>query len=722
MLCISSVSASQIYNETANDTNVDLLLADSDLNVFGEVEVPDVPDLFVNKTVYVDSDNIEDVFVDGELQSKYANKTIIFSDDFENLGKLEVGVDNVTIIGTGSNLKSVVFDITGQNVTLDGFTMELDSAFSDNDGAAIQVSSNNVNLINLNINYVVPANVEAYGIFGVANQRNPLRNLKICNSTINFEGHNTNVNVYNCGMKLINCHDSLIENNTIITSLPLRDVNFGSHGATLDSDYVMSAGFEGCKNFTFRGNTIISEVNHRPDSRYPTLDGILVSQSDNSLIYNNTLYMTDFETKPNIDNYLYGIDVYALNNLTIEKNNIRIVTTGGRLAAGTAYPIQISGPIDMVSVTDNDLYSYSNGPNIGVYSQNYYGSTALSITDNRINVTGLAGVHEWALVAGIESQDSNSTIFNNTIEVHSVGDVNIGDNIYGVSYRQHIAGNHTFNIQNNTVFSDGFYSVSILDSVNSTIADNLLVSFNENATNSNNGYNYGQIASHKGDSFYNNLVMRYVDYYASINNIVDGGEEFDYVSPSNDKNLSNKIDGKTIEGEDTKTSYSYNPLIPGSSKDNGKDITDGSNGNSGMNSGDSEGNGGSGIGIGTGDGDSSSGIISLKDLLSGFINSNSDDGNSESDTTISDGYRANTRSNDTDVTPSAEGTEALEVSQSEASNAVSTPGSSQDSSVSKAFELKDLTKHPFVPSVIFVIIILFLLVVGYRRKNSKFKN
>lgn len=743
ILCISSVSASEINNETINDTQDDLLLQVENVEVIGEVEVPDVPDLFVNKTVYVDSKNIEDIFIDGALQSKYANKTLIFSGDFENFGKLVIDINNVTLIGTGSNMKNVVFDVSGQNVTLDGFTMDLDSNFADNDGAAIQVSSDNINLINLNINYVVPTNVEAYGIFGAMSQRNPLRNLKILNSTINFEGHNNQANVYNCGIKLINCHDTLIENNTIITSLPLRDVNFGAHGATLDSDYVMSVGLEGCKNFTLKGNEIISDVNYRPSSQYPTLDGILVSQSDNSLICDNSVYMTDFITKPDIDNYLYGIDIYALNNLTITRNSVSIVTTGGKLAAGTAYPVQITGPIDQVNVTDNDLYTYSNGPNIGIYSHNYYGRTALSITNNRINVTGLAGVHEWALVAGIESQDSNSTIKNNTIEVHSVGTVNIGDNIYGVSYRQHIAGNHTYDIQNNTVFSDGFYSVSILDSVNSTIADNLLISFNENATNSNKGYNYGDMASHKGDQFYNNRVIRYVDYYASINNIGDGGNEYNYVQPTNDRNLDNTIDGKRIVGEDIKKSYSYNPLIPGSSNgknsidesDDGKDKGD--SGNSGIHSGDSDGDGQSSIGIG-GNGSSSSGVVSLKDLLSSFIKSNGDgtsdnsnnmstnDGNSDNnnDVTSDDGSNVNTRSNDTDVTPSAEGTESLDIEpqsmDSSSSQGAASPSASQDSSASKAFELKDLTKHAFIPSVFFVIIILILLVVGFKRKNSNF--
>jgi len=727
---MSMVSASEI-NETINTTDDVLSLNEIDLDLICEVELPDVPDLEVNDTVYVESSNIDDFFVDGALQSKYANKTLIFSGKFENFGKFVVDEDNVNLVGTGAEFKNVVFDITGDNVTLNDFSMDLDSQFKDNDGAAIQVSSDNVNLINLNINYVVPTNVEAYGIYGVANRENPLRNLRIFNSTINFEGHNDNANTYNCGMKLTYCEYCLIENNTIITSLPLRDVNFGAHGATLDSDYVMSVGMEGCNNFKFIGNTIVSEVNKRPGSQYPTLDCILISQSDNSLMANNSVYMTDFITKPGLENYLYGIDVYCLNNLTITKNDVSIVTTGGKLAAGTAYPIQVSGPIDLVNITDNDLYSFSNGPNIGVYSQNYYGATALSITNNRINVTGLAGVHEWALVAGIESQDSNSVIHSNIIEVHSVGEVNINDNIYGVSYRQSTAGNHSFNIQNNTVFSDGFYSVSLLDSADSTVANNLLISYHENATNDNGGFNYGDMSRHKGIQFYNNQRIKYDDYFASINNIVDGGEEYDYVNPVNSKGLDNQIDGSSIQAKDTKKSYSFNPLIPGSSKTDGKDpsgkpqtdtdeVHSDDNTNPGG-TGDGDGEGGTGITIGDGEGDGDNTGLSLSDLLSSFINSNTDNG--KQNTTSYDGKNANTPSNDTEATPSTEGTDspASESKSTESIASASSAGSSGKTSVSKAYELEDLTKNiPFIPSVAVVLIILFLLLVGYKRKNSKF--
>ena len=46
------------------------------------------------------------------------------------------------------------------------------------------------NLINLNINYAVPNNVEAYGIYAEGTSNNPIRNLRMFNSSINFEGHN----------------------------------------------------------------------------------------------------------------------------------------------------------------------------------------------------------------------------------------------------------------------------------------------------------------------------------------------------------------------------------------------------------------------------------------------------------------------------------------------------------------------------------------------------
>ena len=685
LLALSCVHASDI-NCTDNSTDV--------LEAPVIPDEPDKPDLVENETIYITPENIDSYFKDSSLKDDYDNKVFVFEGSFNNIGKLSINAQNVTIQGDGAILKNTMFDICRDNVTLSNLKFDLDSDLSDNDGAVILFNTNNLYLDNLEINYNVPLNTEAYAIYGVGN-RPSSRNLRLTNSKINFEGHNNNINVYNCAIKIINYEDSLIQNNTITTALPLKDVNHGAHGTSLDSDFVVSVGIENSNNLKFINNTIVSEVNYRQDSLYPTLDGLLISKCDNALIEDNHIYMSDFITYPGLDNYLYGMDIYNLNNLTVRYNEISIVTTGGRLAAGTAYPIQISGPISKVNITRNNLYSFSNGPNIGIYSQNYYGSTELSITYNRINVTGLAGTHEWALVAGVETQDSDSVVENNIIEVHSVGAVGVDDNIYGVSYRQSTDGDHKYSIKNNTVYSDGFKSVYLLDSKNSTVADNLLISYNDNARNGYDGFNYGDLSHHDNINFENNQVIRAFDYFANQNNNFNNGEEYSYVTPINNNGISNVIDGSGINPVNNKNKPSYNPIIPGTSSHQSEMYTPGII-NSQTTNEESENKENNQHNDGIDDKSNEKG-----DNSHSSTNSSSDIVNNVDSTYVS---------NNTDVTPSDSGSQSL-VGMSESSG-----GSSSVSK--KAFELEDLTKSEFIPSIFYVIATLILLIVGYRRKNS----
>ena len=688
ILAMSFVQASEV-NMTDNSTDV--------LEAPVIPDTPDKPDLVVNETVYITPNNINEYFKDNTLTEDYNDRTFVFEGDFNNLGKLSINAQNVTIKGDGALLKNTVFDISKDNVSLANLKFDLDSDFSDNDGAAILFNGDNLVFDNLDINYNVPLNTEAYAICGVG-ERPSSRNLRITNSRINFEGHNNNVNVYNCAIKVINYDDAIIENNTVTTALPLKDVNHGAHGTSLDSDFVLSVGLENCNNLRFTNNKIISEVNYRQDSLYPTLDGLLISKCDNALIANNAIHMSDFVTYPGLDNYLYGMDIYNLNNLTVRDNDISIVTTGGRLAAGTAYPIQISGPITKVNITRNSLYSFSNGPNIGIYSQNYYGGTELSITYNRINVTGLAGTHEWALVAGIESQDTDSIIENNIIEVHSVGPVNVDDNIYGVSYRQSTEGDHKYSIQNNTVFSDGYKSVYLLDSKDSTVANNLLVSYNENAKNGYDGFGYSDLSKHDNINFENNQVIRAFDYFANLNNNVDNGEEYTYTTPINNRGISNVIDGSSINPVNNNDRPKYNPLIPGTAHQSSGMYSQVVIDNPATSSDEQE------------NADNANGVNDKQSDVKNDDSSSSGDSSQTMTGTVSSSYA----SNNTDATPSDAGSQSL----------VGTSGSSGgSSSVSKkAFELEDLTKSEFIPSIFYVIATLILIIVGYRRKISKNEN
>ena len=652
---ISSISASDVVNKTLNSHKDNTILSDE------SEETPDVPDLIEDVSNNVTPTNFGVYFQNGVLNDKYKDETLLFSGNFENLNQLTIKSDNVKIIGNGAIFKNTVFNIESNGVILKNLKFDSNRNIKSNDGAVIRISGENCNLVNLSINYIVPNDVEAYAIFADGYNSNPADCLKIINSTIYFEGHNVNVNRYNCAIKLT-CVDSLlIENNTVTTSLPLTAVS------------------------------------------YPTLNCVMISKSDNGLFSNNSIFMTDFVTFPGIENFLYGLDIYNLNDLVVINNKISIITTGGKLALGTAYPIQICGPISGINITLNDLYSFSNGPNIGIYSQNYYGPTDLSITFNKINVTGLAGVHEWALVTGIESQDTNAEILNNYIEVHSVGPVSVNDNLYAISYRQSTAGSHTFNIQNNFAMSNGYYAVYLLSSDDSTIFNNTLISSNGDVNSGDNSYKQGP-RNHNGDFSRENRVITILDYYKSKNNI-------DVTSNSNSFDNS-IISGGSISWNNYNNQQrpNGNPLVPHYSnikKDSPANPMDGSDENNNYI-----------------DDGSVQGRIYVSDKKSDLKHETSSENDEFSYVEAtsygdvgSDGFNLNSYSNGSDVSPSLNGND------NSLSGSQSSDGSASSQSVSKsAYELDETVKdkEKFIPSVFLVVLILLLLVIGYKRKNSSF--
>ena len=694
---ISSISASDVANKTLNSHKDNNILSDD------SEETPDVPDLIEDVSNNVTPTNFGVYFQNGVLNDKYKDETLLFNGNFENLNQLTIKSDNVKIIGNGAIFKNTVFNIESNGVILKNLKFDSNRNIKSNDGAVIRISGENCNLVNLTINYIVPNDVEAYAIFADGYNSNPADCLKIINSTIYFEGHNVNVNRYNCAIKLT-CVDSLlIENNTVTTSLPLKNVDYGPQGATIDSDYVYTIGIEECDNFIINNNTIVCDVNKRPAVSYPTLNCVMISKSDNGLFSNNSIFMTDFVTFPGIENYLYGLDIYNLNDLVVINNKISIITTGGKLALGTAYPIQICGPISGINITLNDLYSFSNGPNIGIYSQNYYGPTDLSITFNKINVTGLAGVHEWALVTGIESQDTNAEILNNYIEVHSVGPVSVNDNLYAISYRQSTAGSHTFNIQNNFAMSNGYYAVYLLSSDDSTIFNNTLISSNGDVSSGDNSYKQGP-RNHNGDFSRENRVITILDYYKSKNNI-------DVTSNSNSFDNS-IISGGSISWNNYNNQQrpNGNPLVPHYSnikKDSPANPIDGSDENNNYI-----------------DDGSVQGRIYVSDKKSDLKHETSSENDEFSYVEAtsygdvgSDGFNLNSYSNGSDVSPSLNGND------NSLSGSQSSDGSVSSQSVSKsAYELDETVKdkEKFIPSVFLVVLILLLLVIGYKRKNSSF--
>lgn len=699
-LMISSISAHDLENDTddrlQSNFKDDLLLDD---------EIPDIPDLVEDVSNNVTPTNIGVYFPNSELNDKYKGQTLIFSGNFENLNQLTIKSNDVKLLGNNARFKNTVFNIESNGVTLKDFTFELNKAIKSNDGAVISVSGEDISLVNLNISYIVPNDVEAYAVYADGYNRDAADCLKIINSTIYFEGHNFNTNKYNCAVKLTWVNSLLMENNTITSCLPLKNVNYGADGATLDSDYVYVLGLERCDDFIVNNNTFICDVNKRTAVQYPTLNCVMLSKSDNGLFSNNSIFLTDFLTYPGVENYIYGLDIYKLNNLLVADNKISIVTTGGKLALGTAYPIQVCGPISGINITRNDLYSFSNGPNIGIYSQNFYGPTEISITFNKINVTGLAGSDDWALVTGIESQDTNAVILNNYIEVHSVAPVSIDDNLYAVSYRQSTAGSHSFDIQNNFAITNGYYAVYLLSSDYSTIVNNTLVSLNDDVETGDDSYGKGN--RNHDDYSRDNMAIHISDYYKSMNNIE--------MSQNSNSNSNSIISGERFSQNNNKqVRPTSNPLIPFYSNNNNIpskkpiDTVDTDETSEYVDDGSVQGN--------IDDGNINKKRDSQQSYNDGENQEAYIDSQSLGDVEI-DGFNFNAMSNSSDLSPSLNGNNnPLSKSQSPSSSDAS------QSVSKKAYELDELVKNEekYIPSVFFIIVILVLLVVGYKRKNSDF--
>ena len=457
----------------------------------------------LDSVYYVDSDNLDSFFADGFLKDDYADSILVFNGEFNDKGILDIKSSNVTIIGNNSLLKDTVFCLESNNIMLAGLNFVWNREFSDNDNAGILVLGDNCTIYNCTIDYSVPETTTGFCVYAEGSDGDKIENFTLANSTINFVGNNLRGGWDYC-IFVDQVENAMVYGNNINSSLPLRAVDYSFDifgGVSMEAVGVFVA--QSCPNLTFSSNKVFSSVNGGGNS-YPTLDTLVIYGCNNATIENNDIHVEDFNSKDGKDNYLQGIDLYFSNNVTIVHNKIDMVTTGGRAGMGTAYPIQVNGPSKGVLIAYNNLTTFNYGPNCGIYSMNYYGQTQNYMISNFINVTGLASTHYYALVAGIEVQDSDDLIWNNTIIVNNIGEYSDSNNIYGISYSQSTKGDHKYNIQYNNVTTNGRYAVSLSGSgslvVDSIIANNVL---NTNKSSGNRAVRVG--------AGYNNTIRNNTD-------------------------------------------------------------------------------------------------------------------------------------------------------------------------------------------------------------------
>lgn len=717
ILMAGAVQAEDNATDTVSTNSSEPIVKSEVQTLSGE---PDSPDLVFNVT----NDNIDDYFVRGTITSRYSYATLFISEDMDDCGILTVRANNLTINGNGHVLKNTMFSIEAKGVTLNNLTICLDESNKDNDYAAIDLwGANDTTITNVKIDFNATRDTSAYGIYSQGTQYYLINNLKIINTTININGDNrAEGRVY--GIRMEYSPNAILENNTINANLPLHTVAFRGTTADLGSEFCLAVGVSNSNNLVFNSNVVNTNVNVRPECSYPTLDSVFICDSANCNITNNVITLIDDITYKDEANYLYALDGYRVDNLLIEGNRIRIGTAGGAYAAGTAYPIQLTGPASGVLIQHNNLYSKSNGPNIGIYSHNFNGDNYITILNNYINVTGRAGNHSWALVAGIESQDNNDIIMNNVIEVHNTGSVKWDDNIYGISYSQKTDSTHSYRVVNNTVISDGYYVSHMLDADNTTVTNNTLVRTDKYADTNYDPFKRGDAIgadtdASKNNDFSGNRVITIFEYgLEHQNDEVDGGDPFVYVPPENVNGRTNVINGSGIAPQ--KPGFpGGNPLLPGNN--GGGSINTGGNTPGGFHSPDAADgdNGYNGFPDLSGDnGESLSRKPAWGDNAK-TVNSFNNDG------TTSNSYNNNVVASENSTsseTPSVNGVTSAGKSSSSASSA-GAAGSSGAQDVSKAYEIsKNIVENgpsDILKFIAIAVVCEILLIVGYRRKENE---
>ena len=515
--CVGAVSATD--EDGTDDVIPDEIVMD---DVVEEVDVDDASDSVVDEKngtrgsqSQVTSTTYDSFFdSDGNLLSSVSDSSISFTGTFSNMPfsnfiiNKQIGLDL-----TGATFNNVGFKLIASGITLTDGTINMDATTQSE--SAIYIGASNVTVSGVIMDITANPSNDSYAV----NMLNA-ENAKLLNNAITFNA-TTTADKYNHVIRVVNSTNVEVSGNNITAFLPLKAVNFEEPFPSIYTDYPAVVAVQSSNKFNLRNNKIEANVSCS-DNNYPTLDVVIMVDSNSSYVEYNNITQFDTVTGLNQVNYLYAVDFYKCYNSYIKYNNIAINSKGGIVVtngSGAAYPIQLTGPYRYVYIEYNNLTSANNGPNIGIYSQNFYGETNnLIIRHNNINITGKSNNNPYSLVTGIETQDTYSTITYNNIYVNNTAGYNPNYYAFGISYAQSTPNMHRFNIRyNHVTVENGKYAVYLLSATNSSVSNNYLT------TNVFTGNDAVNIISGSGNTVKNNGAnniansINIANYFKSMN-------------------------------------------------------------------------------------------------------------------------------------------------------------------------------------------------------------
>ena len=478
--CVSAASATDVDNITVPD-DTSVIEIDDAVDSVDEVEsdgiiedTADNDDSASQTRGTVTPSNYQNYFDPTTGYITTNDHNLIFSGNFDNITFDTFRINkNVVMDASGATFINKAFDLQNSDLVLNGGTFIWNSTTYFNSVITIKGSYTTVNGTTINVTAL--NNTDCYA-FDLQNANHAT----LSNNIITYVDTYANPTNYNYAVKIKGGSYNKMVGNNITAFMPLKDVdytNYTTRFPSIDLDLVAGVAVESSSNFNFTGNKLNVTANLRT-GWYPTLDALIIVKSDNVRVMGNQIYEQDSVSKKDEANFLYAVDIYRCNNITIGSNKIELNSNSGNLTVngtGAAYGIQLTGPHTSVVICNNNITTANNGPNLGIYSQNTQGTTILTIYGNNIDVTGKAGDNPWALVSGMELQDTQATVYGNTIHVNNTAGYNDSYYAFGISYCQPTSDDHQFNVYNNTVVvENGQFAVYMDGVINSWVYQNCL--------------------------------------------------------------------------------------------------------------------------------------------------------------------------------------------------------------------------------------------------------
>lgn len=398
---------------------------------------------------------------DGRLLDSVDDAVLIFQGRFDGdeLGIHRIILDRpITIVGDYKILEAVfreiAIDIVSGDVTIDGLGLKASSYLGD----LIRVQTSGVTLCNMRIEYRCgEESSDAISIHG----EETISDVIVRNNRIVFVSHVPDDTHHATAINMDNAKDLVVEHNTIRVSIPaLFAKNIRRDYFMMGLNAINALRICEAESVTVTGNSVRVMVNGS-GKKYISCHVIFVAGSNAIRIEDNAITLKDTHTPQGSIIAICGVLCGYSRGVQFIRNRFDLATRGGVSTGGAMQGINHTD-CNETEIRENTFYCNSRGPVSAIFLTSMKGGRSdVSIVKNTIQVSGYAKDESpFALVSGVEIQNTVASVLNNSILVSNKNkEYRSGFPVVGVGYVQRLGGSVSFDVQGNTIRTNGEYTV-----------------------------------------------------------------------------------------------------------------------------------------------------------------------------------------------------------------------------------------------------------------------